>query len=241
MLERVLAIETSGKIGHVGVAANGVLLAERELSEARRHARDLTMRCRELLNEQAWRPRDLTCVVVSIGPGSFTGLRVGLASAKTLAYTLGCPLLAVPTFDAIVDALDGIDGTVDVISDALQGMIYVTRYRKADGWEVQEPLRICPASEWAAKVSEGTTVAGPGVSVVEPLLPAGVNVVPPERRQIKLAGLIRLAASQPKRYQADPWSIEPIYLRGSSAEEKRKALTASGSHSHEMSSGHAGG
>ena len=223
MLERLLVIETSGKIGHVGLATGTQVLAERTLNEARRHARDLASYCRELLAGQNWKPTDLTAVVICQGPGSFTGLRVGLASAKTLAYALGCPLLAVPTFDAIVEAMHETTGTIDVVADALQGMIYTARYSRSVGdWEHVEPLQIRLMRDWAATLDAATTVTGPGSVLVQAVLPDGVAVAPPERHHATLAGLTRCAVRHPERYRADPWYVEPIYLRGSSAEEKRK-------------------
>ena len=71
------------------------------LDESRRHARDLAPAVRDLLAEQGWPARSLEAVIVSRGPGSYTGLRVGIMSAKTLAYATGCALLAVDTFAVI--------------------------------------------------------------------------------------------------------------------------------------------
>src|SRR5206468_351809 len=87
---RLLILETSSQAGQVALAAGERLLGVRRLDEARRHARDLAPAVRELLVEQGWRPRDLHGVVVSRGPGSYTGLRVGIMSAKALAYATGC-------------------------------------------------------------------------------------------------------------------------------------------------------
>ncbi len=98
---RFLILETSGRIGQVGVASDGNLLAFRRLDEARRHARDLAPAVAELLSQQHWQPCDIHAVIVSQGPGSYTGLRVGIMSAKAFAYATGCALLAVETFSAI--------------------------------------------------------------------------------------------------------------------------------------------
>src|SRR5260370_41614633 len=90
----LLVIETSHRVGLVALAEGERLLGERRLDEARRHARDLAPAIRDLLADQGWRARDLDAVVVSRGPGSYTGLRVGIMSAKTLAHAPGCTLLA---------------------------------------------------------------------------------------------------------------------------------------------------
>src|SRR5215210_1225790 len=101
MATRLLILETSHQPGVVALAENDGVRAERCLDEARRHARDLAPAIAALLAAQGWRARELDGVVVSRGPGSYTGLRVGVMSAKTLAYATGCRLLAVDTFAAL--------------------------------------------------------------------------------------------------------------------------------------------
>src|SRR5581483_928797 len=101
MEPRVLILETSGRAGWVAVAAGDSLLRSRQLDEARRHARDLAPAVCELLDAAGWKPRDVHALFVSRGPGSYTGLRVGIASAKVFAYATGCALIAVDTFSAI--------------------------------------------------------------------------------------------------------------------------------------------
>src|SRR6185369_12348403 len=97
MTPRLLLLETSHQPGVVALANGEQLLGEMRLDEARRHARDLVPATKSLLDQVGWRPRDLTAVVVSIGPGSYTGLRVGIMSAKTLAYVTGCALIGLET------------------------------------------------------------------------------------------------------------------------------------------------
>src|SRR3974390_1867523 len=82
---RILLIETSGRAGSVALAEGAELLRLRQLDEGRRHARDLAPGVAGLLAEQGWTPDRLSAVVVSLGPGSYTGLRVGIMSAKIVA------------------------------------------------------------------------------------------------------------------------------------------------------------
>ena len=96
-----LLLETSGRSCHLGLAPGDAIVASQRLDEPRRLARDLANVVRSMLHEQRLQPRELAGVIVSIGPGSYTGLRVGIASAKAFAYAAGCPLIAVPTFAAI--------------------------------------------------------------------------------------------------------------------------------------------
>src|SRR5947209_14648 len=98
---RWLLLETSGRVGQVGVARGPELLAGRRLDATRRHARDLVPAAGELLRGQGWRAGDLDGVIAGRGPGSYTGLRVGLIAAKALAYATGCALIAVDTFTVV--------------------------------------------------------------------------------------------------------------------------------------------
>src|SRR5215210_4942333 len=98
---RAMVLETSGRRGVVALADGARLLASRALDESRRNARDLAPAVAELLAGAGWKARRLEAVYVSLGPGSYTGLRVGVMSAKALAYATGCALLAVDTFAAL--------------------------------------------------------------------------------------------------------------------------------------------
>src|SRR5262245_25336168 len=127
---RFLILETSDRMGQVWLARGDRLLRGRRLDEARRHARDLAPAVAELLAGEGWRPRDLDAVVVGRGPGSYTGLRVGVMSAKALAYATGCALVAVDTFTAIaLQAPDEAD-RLDVLADAQQDNVYVQAFAR---------------------------------------------------------------------------------------------------------------
>ena len=104
----------------------GRVVAEAQLGEERRRASDLALVVDRLLREAGWEPASLTAVVVGLGPGSYTGLRVGLASAKALAYAVGCRFFGVETFAAI--AIRVPEGPVSVIADALQGKLFRREY-----------------------------------------------------------------------------------------------------------------
>lgn len=221
--ERVLIIDTSGKVGQVAVSAGEHVLAVRSLPEARRHARDLAARTRELLVERGWLARDLTAIVTNLGPGSFTGLRVGLASAKALAYANGCALFGVPAFDAIAGRLPRHEGKLEIIADALQGQVYCQRFAlQPEGWLSEAPLRIRPFEEWREDVAPGAYLAGPAVELHRGKLSDHATIADQSLWETDCAGLLRTAQRHAGLYRASAWEIEPIYVRGSSAEEKRK-------------------
>jgi tRNA threonylcarbamoyladenosine biosynthesis protein TsaB len=223
----LLLLETSGRVGWVAVARGPTLLEARRLNEARRHARDLAPTVAELLAAQGWQPGDLDAVLASRGPGSYTGLRVGLMSAKTLAYATGCALVAVPTFAVIAEQAPPEVTLLDVIADAQQGKAYVQRFVRGSGggnWSPQAALVIRPFIEWLDEREPGAWVAGPGLHVFHDRLPGDVPVVAAEAWNPHAESLLRVGLRQLRQGQVDDWSsVEPLYLRPSSAEEKRLA------------------
>jgi tRNA threonylcarbamoyladenosine biosynthesis protein TsaB len=222
---RLLILETSGRVASVALAEGARLLGTRRLDEARRHARDLAPAVAGLLMEQGWRPRDVRAVLVSRGPGSYTGLRVGVMSAKAFAYATGCALLALDTFAAVaLQAPTGCD-RLDVLADAQQDRVYFQPFvRAGELWRPAAALTILPVAEWLARRLPDTWVTGPGLKKWEARLPPEARRVDEAQRDPQPASLLHLGLA---RYRAgerdDLWSVEPLYLRPSSAEEQWQA------------------
>jgi tRNA threonylcarbamoyladenosine biosynthesis protein TsaB len=93
----ILGIETSTSVCSVSVSGDGRLLSLREISDARSHASQLTPFITEAIEEAGLSINDLSAIAVSKGPGSYTGLRIGVSTAKGIAYALNIPLIAVDT------------------------------------------------------------------------------------------------------------------------------------------------
>jgi tRNA threonylcarbamoyladenosine biosynthesis protein TsaB len=96
----ILNIETSTEVCSVNISRNGLLIAERESTEGMNHSRLLTVYIDELINETGIPASGIDAVAVSKGPGSYTGLRIGVSVAKGLCYSLEIPLIALGTLDA---------------------------------------------------------------------------------------------------------------------------------------------
>jgi len=214
-----LLLETSGRGGQVGLMREGQLFAAR-LDPARRHNRDLTSTVNRLLQDAEVRISQLQGVMVSAGPGSFTGLRVGVMSAKMLAYTLGCSLVAVPTFQAIANQSPVECDLVDVLSDGLQGMVYVQRFRRNNPWEAVQELCIERACDWALSLTPEVWLSGPGVGLVESLVNADQPRTRDEQRLAGLQALYDVGLHHEPLNRDDLLKLEPLYLRPSSAEEQ---------------------
>jgi len=221
---RFLSLETSGRVGQVALAEGDQVRGVRRLDEARRHARDLAPAVKDLLDRQGWRPRDLQAVIVSRGPGSYTGLRVGLMSAKTLAYATGCAVLAIDTFAAIARQAPDETLRLDVLADAQQDKVYVQRFGRPaprEGMQALSDLSIQPFSQWLAGRDKDAWVSGPGLRGHETRLPPDVPVVPADRWDPQPESLLGIGLDRYRRGERDDlWSLEPLYLRPSAAEEK---------------------
>ena len=232
-----LAIETSGRAGEVALARDGACLEERGLRQAgRRHAQSLVVEIDELLRAHGFAPQAVNLVAVSIGPGSFTGLRVGVVCAKTFAWATGAVLVAVDTFACIAENAVGVQASagleppeggtptrVFVIGDAQRGDLYLGEYiRDGSGAFVRAgPIHIVPAEEWCRSRSPADVVTGPGVEPYSDLLNGRCRVLPAEFREPRAAIVARLGERMLAAGEtADPFTLEPFYLRKSAAEEK---------------------
>jgi tRNA threonylcarbamoyladenosine biosynthesis protein TsaB len=208
----------------VGLAEGRYLKGVRLLDETRRHARDLAPAVADLLAAQGWKARDVQGVVVSRGPGSYTGLRVGVMSAKAFAYATGCALLAVDTFAAIALQAPEEAARLDVLADAQQDKVYVQPFARPGPdtpWHPVAPLVIRKLTEWLTDLGSEVWVSGPGLHLHRNRLPAEGRVAPSDRWDPQLESLLEIGLA---RYSAggrdDLWTVEPLYLRPSSAEEK---------------------
>jgi len=223
---RILALETSGRSGSVAALFGNNLLVQIELDPGQRSAASLAPTVRQLLLQAGWPPRSVQLVAVAIGPGSFTGLRIGVTTAKLLAYAAGAECLGIETLDVIAaqTPLDIDRRLLVAASDAGRGELFTKRFAQdASGeWAPSDETAIEPIDAWLGRLTPDDAVTGPAIEMLADRLPAGVMAVEPALRQPMAATVGRLAAV---RYAAgqrcDAWSLAPFYLRRSAAEEKR--------------------
>ena len=175
-MSTVLAIDTSTPAVTAGIVADGELLAERVSIDARAHAERITPNVLAALADAGRSMADLDAVVIGCGPGPFTGLRVGMATASAYGHALGIPVYGVCSLDAIGGQTRG---EALVVTDARRREIYWARYR--DGVRIDGPAVSAPADVDAAGAQ---AVAGSpdhaalfGLPCVEPLYPTSVGLV----------------------------------------------------------------
>lgn len=223
---RILALETSGRSGSVAALVDNNLLTQMELDPGERSAGALAPAVRQALAQSGWPPRSIQLVAVTIGPGSFTGLRIGVTTAKLLAYAAGAECLGINTLDAIAAQVptEIESGRIVAAIDAGRGELFVKRFIRetAGSWTPEGDAAIEAIDAWLARLAAKDAVTGPAIAMLADRLPSDVLVVESRLWQPMAATVGRLAAL---RYAAgergDAWKLAPFYLRRSAAEEKR--------------------
>jgi tRNA threonylcarbamoyladenosine biosynthesis protein TsaB len=220
---RILALETSELAGSVAAAADGKVLAQLELDQQQRSAQWLAPAIRSLLGEVGWQPAEIQLLAVTTGPGSFTGLRVGVATAKVFAYAAGAEVLGISTLETIAAAALKEVAALSVAVDAQRGDVVAQRFlRGAAGWlEAVGHEALVPMGEWLTGLPPGFAVSGPVLKKWGDTLPEGVMRLDRAFWHPTAANVARLAY---RDYMAgrrdDLWSLLPHYSRPSAAEEK---------------------
>ena len=219
----LLAIESSGRTGGVAVLHGSAVLAEAQVAAGERSAAVLTPLVQKALAEAGKGLVELNVVAVTSGPGSFTGLRVGVTTAKTLAYALGCDVLAVNTLDLIAAQVPGEVQSAWVILDAQRQQLFAAKYRRDANAQMtsQEGTAIIDNDSFLAGLADGDCVAGPAVGKLRAQLPAGVCIAPEDCWQPRAITVGQLAMQRYVECQRDDlWKLAPQYFRQSAAEEK---------------------
>lgn len=234
---RFLALETSGTGGSVATYEPGRSPRVVRIGPSQRSAAALAPAVRSALADAEWRPRDVQVIGVTVGPGSFTGLRIGVTTAKTLAYALGADVVGVDTSEVIARQANVRGTTLWTLLDAHRSQLFVGRFL-ADPAEGSthatagpRPLRRDPdvatlwdVDEWLGAVRAGDVVSGPIVGRLKSSLPPGV-ILADEATWEPDAGTVALLAAE--LYDAgrrdDVRQLVPQYGRLPAAEEKRLA------------------
>jgi len=223
---RILALETSGLYGSVAVAEGGELLRDITLAPPRRTAQALAPTIAELLQLVGWKPVDVQLIAVTVGPGSFTGLRVGVVTAKTFAYAVGAEVLGVNTLAAIAERAPEDCPRVTTVVDAQRQQVFAASWRRANHgpWIEETAAQLICNEPWIAGLRSGDAVSGPALAKLLARLPEFVRVVDASRWEPTAAAVARIAWRDYESGSRDSvWSLVPQYYRLSAAEEKRAA------------------
>lgn len=224
---KLIAIETSERVGSLcalsiesGDGPGGEQVAiPASLPAGVRSAQSLAPCLKELIEKTSWPLAELDAVAVSSGPGSFTGLRIGVTAAKMLAYAAGCGVVEVNTLHAIAAQSGGAGGPGWVVMDAQRNELFAAPV-DADG--ACGEVAVLPVSKWLSELSPGVWVSGPVVRKLRSELPQGVSVAEESSWAPQAETIARLAAPRVAAGElAAATEVLPRYFRLSAAEEKR--------------------
>lgn len=240
---RVLALDSSGLVASVAVVeddgVNGSLLAEYTVNYKKTHSQTLLPMLDEIVKMLELDLKSVDAIAVAAGPGSFTGLRIGSATAKGLGLALDKPLVAIPTVDGLAYNLYGTKGIVCPLMDARRNQVYTGIYEFVDGeLSAIEPQMAVGIEEIAAKLCElGREVIflGDGVPVFrrrleEELMTGQKFSFAPAHLNKQRAGAVGALALQYLKEGKIQTAAEhqPDYLRLSQAERERAEKEAGG-------------
>jgi len=233
---RLLAVETSTLTGAVALLEEGGVVAESRVSIAVTHGERLMAAIDGVLRAARWELADVGAFAVAVGPGSFTGLRIGLSTVKGLAFATGKPLVGVPTLDALAWSLPFCAYPVCPVLDARKNEVYAGLYRTLDGrLEVLEaPRAVSPATlaeELRASTAGPLVFVGDAVtpfsSILTEILGTRARLAPADLRLPSAVTIGELGGWALGRGEAaDPATLAPLYVRPSEAElvrERRQA------------------
>lgn len=225
---RVLALETSARTGYVAALEDDRLLGQMVFDSDQRTAQSFAPGIIRQLQSVGWSPADIELVVVTSGPGSFTGLRIGITAAKTLAYAVGAEVIGLNTLKVIASQVRTDRESAWAVMDAQRGQLFAARFRRRDDvCETIVQTHIVDNEEWLQSLTTDTAVTGPGLTKLRDRLPAEIDVVDEDRWTPEAATVGRVGYLEFQSGRRDDlWALAPEYYRKSAAEEKFDAKTA---------------
>lgn len=242
-----LAIETSGAIGSVAVGCSEAgrrdpILGVISFTRPRAHAIEFFSAIQLLCSQNHITPSELNHIYVSSGPGSFTGLRIGITAARTLAWATGAKIVSIPTLQVIAQGAMMTDQPPDqvaVLLDAKRGHVYAAAFKRtrdsltdtAPGTAAYAP--ICEPAEadpgaFLAVCDRNCAVMGEGVLYhLKAVADSGLRVLPEEsyRPRAEIVFALGIDAASKGRF-SEPRDLIPTYIRPPEAEEKWVARQA---------------
>jgi len=220
---KLLCLDTSSQVASCALVENGRLVTEINLRHGLTHSAKLLPLMQAALDLAGWEFSDLTALAVVAGPGSFTGLRIGAATVKGLAFSLNLPVIPVGTLEALAQNACGYTGLIVPLLDARRGEVYAAAYRM-QGDRLQEVMAPCAQAltDFLARMPEESAYAFVGDGVEpnrETLLAVQGAFLMPDSLRLQRAGAVADLAHQ-KYLAGETVSASdflPDYLRESSA------------------------
>jgi tRNA threonylcarbamoyladenosine biosynthesis protein TsaB len=223
-MARAIAIETSGRVGSIALWRDKGVLSEQTFPHGLKHAAEIIPIIDTLCRAQGWGPKDVQEVYLSAGPGSFTGLRIAVTLAKTMALATGVKLVAVPSVRVLAENAPAGAKHLLIVLDAKRDQIYTARFERVEGrWVEREGAHLDRLAEAIERAPRPVHLLGEGLPYHEKFVPKedGVIVCGEENWRARASVVAELGAAMAARGEyADPDRLTPIYIRPPEAQEK---------------------
>ena len=226
---RILAFETSAKAASVALLQDGKLLGESYQNTGLTHSQTLMVMAQDMLNQCGLGVNDLDAVAVAAGPGSFTGVRIGVAAAKGLAWGSEKPCYGVSTLESMALTLGAFGGTVCPVMDARRSQVYNALFVAENGalsrLTEDRAIALEELAQELQTAPQPIFLVGDGSELTYRTLKDRVPglVLPPEHRMHQRASGVALAAmaAAARGESGDAAALQPNYLRLSQAEREK--------------------
>ncbi|MDD4953944.1 MAG: tRNA (adenosine(37)-N6)-threonylcarbamoyltransferase complex dimerization subunit type 1 TsaB [Candidatus Omnitrophica bacterium] len=213
---KILAIDTSTRFLCLGLS-EGKRIYEYKLELGTKHSALLIPTIKRALDALGWRMPDIDYFACGLGPGSFTGIRIGVATIKGLSWAMGKPALGVPTLDILAQNIKDVEGDIAVALDAKRGLIYCGIYRKKkDKISRLRPYMLLSCQEFFKAVKPGSIILGDAAGLYHQEMAKyikGVNILDKDSWYPLPYNIITLAMAGIKdKKAASSATLKPIYL-----------------------------
>ncbi len=231
---RILALDSSGLVATVAILEDDQTIAEYTVNYKKTHSQTLLPMLDEIVKMTEFDLASIDAIAVAGGPGSFTGLRIGSATAKGLGLALNKPLIHIPTVDGMAYNMFGSTGLICPIMDARRNQVYTGIYRFENDFQVVEEQMAIPVQELIGKLNvygEKVTFLGDGVPVYQEQLKNGLVVdyvfAPAHMNRQSAAAVGALGMTYFAEGKTETArEHQPDYLRLSQAERERAEKNA---------------
>lgn len=230
---KVLAIDSTAGVAAVALTENEKVLADYTLNSGNTHSTTLLPMVESVLKTLSMSVADIDLFVLSAGPGSFTGVRIGAATVKGLAICNNTPCIGVSTLEAMAENFKGISAVICPVINARRGTVYCALFR-SEGGSITRLLNDCAldASKLCEILSEYSTekiyLTGDGADSVISLNPPSVSISPPLLKYQNAVGAAFLGerkyfeANDSERNALNYLNLSPMYLKKPQAERERE-------------------
>jgi Glycoprotease family. len=228
---KILAVETATLTASCAVVEDGRVLGEMSTSHAKTHSQQLVPMIGYLMDVLDLKTDQIDLYAASTGPGSFTGLRIGIVTIKGMAYAMNKPVCGIPTLDALAYSVNDFSGVICPMIDARNDQVYAAVYRKKDGRfsRISDYFagHITELAEMLCEFREDVLILGDGAPIhYEALKKTGcLNVHRADSALfVPRAACTALLAERQARQGnlSSPFELVPFYLRKSQAERMKE-------------------